>query len=235
MEHPIYAALLPLAEPNRVKDFSRYFQNYPGGYGEGDVFMGVMVPNRRLVAKEYALQWDEDVLASGLVHECHEVRHTALFALMRRFGAERKRRGHWHDFLRDHFEGINNWDLVDTCAYKIFGRMAFESGDNSTLEAFLASENMWHKRTAVVSTLHMINHGRFDEALAYCQVAAEGAPDILQKGIGWVLKCIWQKDAAVAEAHLEMGYLSGLYSRLVIRIGLEKADKDFRNAFLAMR
>lgn len=43
------------------------------------------------------------------------------------------------------------------------------------------------------------------------------------------------KDAAVAEAHMEMGYLSGLYSRLVIRIGLEKADKDFRNAFLAMR
>jgi len=50
-----------------------------------------------------------------------------------------------------------------------------------------------------------------------------------------VLKCIWQKDAAVAEAHLEIGYLSGLYSRLVIRIGLEKADKEFRNAFLAMR
>jgi hypothetical protein len=80
----------------------------------------------------------------------------------------------------------------------------------------------------------MINHGRFDEALAYCQVAAEGAPDILHKGIGWVLKCIWQKDAAVAEAHLEIGYLSGLYTRLVVRIGLEKADKEFRNKFLAM-
>ena len=235
MEHPIYSALMPFTEPNRVKDFSRYFQNYPGGYGEGDVFVGVMVPNRRLVAKEHALKWDEEVLASGLVHFCHEVRHTALFALMRRFGVERKRRDYWHDFLRDHYERMNNWDLVDTCACKIFGRMAFESGDYSTLEGFLASDNIWHKRTAVVSTLHMINHGRFDEALAYCQVAAEGAPDILHKGIGWVLKCIWQKDAAVAEAHLEMGYLSGLYTRLVVRIGLEKADKSFRNAFLAMR
>jgi hypothetical protein len=43
MEHPIYNALLPLAEPSRVKDFSRYFQNYPGGYGEGDEFLGVEV------------------------------------------------------------------------------------------------------------------------------------------------------------------------------------------------
>jgi len=235
MQHPIYDTLIPLAEPEKVNDYSRYFQNYQGGYGEGDMFIGVNVPNRRLVAKNNALKWGPEVLAAGLRHPCHEVRHTALFALMRRFGAERQRRSYWHDFLRDHYEGINNWDLVDTCAYHIFGRMAYERDDYSSLEAFLASDNIWHKRTAVVATLHMIKRGRFDEALAYSQIAAKGAPDILQKGIGWVLKCVWQRDSAVAEAHLEMCYISGLYPRLVVRISLEKTDKDFRKAFLAMR
>jgi len=235
MQHPIYEALLPLAEPDRVQDFSRYFQNYPGGYGEGDKFIGVMVPNRRLVAKEYALKWTEEDLATGLVHVCHEVRHTALFAVMRRFGAERARRQYWHDFLKAHSRGLDNWDLVDTCAYKIFGRWAYETGEYGTLESFLASANVWERRIAVVSTLHMINAGQYEQALAYCRIAAIDAPEILQKGIGWVLKSLWQKDQSVAERELEDGYRHGIYSRLVVRIGLEKASKEFRNEFLAMR
>lgn len=39
----------------------------------------------------------------------------------------------------------------------------------------------------------------------------------------------------MAERELEDGYMHGVYSRLVVRIGLEKASKDFRNEFLAMR
>ena len=235
MEHPIYAALLPFAEPHRVKDFSRYFQTYEGGYGEGDLFIGVMVPSRREVAKEWALLWDETILASGLHHPCHEVRHTALFAIMRRFGAERKRRQYWHDFLKMNSAGLDNWDLVDSCAYNIFGRWAYETGNYKTLESFLASSSVWERRIAVVSTLHMINAGRYDEAIAYCRIASQDAPDILQKGIGWVLKSLWQKDRALAENELQDGYLNGQYTRLIVRIGLEKASKDFRNDFLAMR
>jgi 3-methyladenine DNA glycosylase AlkD len=233
LDHRIYKALLPFAEPNRIPDFSRYFQNYEGGYGEGDVFIGVMVPLRREVAKEHAFIWTEEELATGLIHPCHEVRHTALFAVMRLFGADKKRRGYWHDFLRTHFEGMNNWDLVDTCAYKIFGRWAYEQDDYSTVEEMLGSSNVWERRTAVVSTLHGITKGRFDEAFAYCVVAAEGAPEILQKGIGWVLKTVWQKNSMLLEAHLSDHYRSGLYSRLIVRIALEKAEKEFRNDFLA--
>jgi hypothetical protein len=64
----------------------RYFQTFEGGYAEGDTFMGVMVPDRQKVAKVYFDQWDERVLRSGLVHPIHEVRHTALFTLMRYYG-----------------------------------------------------------------------------------------------------------------------------------------------------
>ena len=55
----------------------RYFQTFEGGYAEGDVHGR----DDRKVAKMYFDQWDERVLRSG--HPIHEVRHTALFRLMR--------------------------------------------------------------------------------------------------------------------------------------------------------
>ena len=139
--HPIHEALIPYAQPDRINDFMRYFQTFEGGYAEGDTFMGVMVPDRQKVAKAYFDQWDERVLRSGLVHPIHEVRHTALFTLMRYYGKERKRRQHWHDVLYSCFEGINNWDLVDTCAHKIFGQHAFNTGDFSTEGKNTGSDN----------------------------------------------------------------------------------------------
>lgn len=234
MEHPIYSALLPHVEADRIKDFSRYFQNYEGGYGEGDVFMGVMVPLRRQTAKEHGATWDQDTLASGLAHPVHEVRHTALFATMQRFVKERKRRGFWHQFLLDHYDGINNWDLVDTCAHKVFGRWAVETGDTSALTSFLESTNVWHQRTALVATLWHQKTGDIQTTLSYCPAVAENAPDILQKAIGWVLKTAWQQDPVTTEEHLALYYREGLYTRLIVRITLEKASKEHRNDFLSL-
>ena len=231
--HPIHEALIPHAQPERINDFMRYFQSFEGGYAEGDTFMGVMVPDRQKVAKVYFDHWDERVLRSGLVHPIHEVRHTALFTLMRYYGKERKRRQHWHDVLYSCLEGINNWDLVDTCAHKIFGQHAFNTGDFSTLEKLLESSNVWKKRTAIVAQLWMLKQGRYDELLAYAPVAAEDAPEILQKAIGWLMKCLWQQQPELAEDHMAAYLQEGLYTRLIVRIGLEKAGKDHRNHFFS--
>ena len=232
--HPILRALEPSANAKRIGDFSRYFQTYEGGYGAGDVFIGVMVPTRRAVAKENAMRWSTEVITSGLCHEVHEVRHTALFALLRRYGAERTNREFWHNLLCKSFEGINNWDLVDTCAHVCLGRHAYETDNCDTLTAFLASPNIWKRRAAIVSQLWFLKKGEFDHLLAYAPIAAEKAPDILQKGIGWLLKCMWQLEPALTEAHLSVHFKEGIYSRLIVRTALEKTSKEFRNEFLAL-
>ena len=45
------AELRKLADPARAKSTSAFFKCGPGEYGEGDVFLGISVPNLRVVAR----------------------------------------------------------------------------------------------------------------------------------------------------------------------------------------
>src|SRR5829696_5487826 len=77
--------LLEAAEPERVPELQRFFKTRPGGYGEGDVFLGVRVPAVRVVARRHAGLNLEDV-TKLLRSPVHEERLAALVILVRRYG-----------------------------------------------------------------------------------------------------------------------------------------------------
>jgi hypothetical protein len=64
-------ALAALAVPRRALDLERFFKTGPGEYGEGDVFIGVTVPQSRSVAKQFlAMPIDElQKLAKSKIHQ----------------------------------------------------------------------------------------------------------------------------------------------------------------------
>ncbi len=47
----VLTALKTKADAERAKNFPRFFKTGPGEYGEGDYFLGVTVPNQRVIAK----------------------------------------------------------------------------------------------------------------------------------------------------------------------------------------
>lgn len=60
----------------------QYFQAFPGGYGEGDLFLGVRVPDQREIAKQYYKLVSLEEISQLLKDKYHEYRLTALFLMM---------------------------------------------------------------------------------------------------------------------------------------------------------
>ena len=66
----VRAALVELSDESKAAQVARYLRAVPGGYGEGDRFHGVPVPQVRAVAKRAVLDDDElEHLVAGLWHE----------------------------------------------------------------------------------------------------------------------------------------------------------------------
>ena len=116
--------LVALADPERAAGMARFFQSGPGQYGEGDVFLGLSVPQVTAVAKQY-LGLPVADLEGLLEDERHEVRLLALKIMALQCAAARtspERRRELLDLYLRRTDRVNNWDLVDASAPDVLGR-----------------------------------------------------------------------------------------------------------------
>ena len=76
--------LAQLGDPERAKNSRWFFKTGKGQYGEGEIFIGIPVPEQRKVAKKYA-----DLLLADLQEllrsKIHEHRFTALLILISKY------------------------------------------------------------------------------------------------------------------------------------------------------
>ena len=148
----IKESLAVLSIPEKAVFFPKFFKTGKGEYGEGDLFLGVKVPDQRAVAKEYYTKISLEDLSELIVSPYHEHRLTALIMLISKFEKTKDLtiKEEIIEFYLNHLQYINNWDLVDTSCYKILGRYAFEYQKESLLRTLSHSDQMWHKRIAIV-------------------------------------------------------------------------------------
>jgi 3-methyladenine DNA glycosylase AlkD len=181
----VIATLAAAADPDKVPGLRRFFKTGPGEYGEGDAFLGLTVPATRRLVKAFAdLPLDEvDVLLDSRVHE-H--RFAALLILVARYPRDQSSIADF--YLAAVRRGrVNNWDLVDCSAEFILGEYLFER-PRDLLFDLAASDSIWERRVAMISTFGFIKHGDASTALEIATVLADDRQDLIQKAVGWMLR-----------------------------------------------
>ncbi len=231
----ILDALIFLAQAERVAILQKFFKTGKGDYAEGDLFLGVCVPDARKVAKEFSKNISREDLQEAIQSKFHEMRLVALLILVEKFEKSKsiEEKHSLVDFYLENTCYINNWDLVDSSCYKILGSYCFEINDTQILEKLSSSENMWEKRMAVVGSLYFIKKKKFNLTLSLILQNINHPHDLMHKANGWMMREIGKQDEVVMLDFLKLHYLE--MPRTCLRYAIEKLDETLRQDFLKGR
>ena len=217
------------ADPQKAVLLQRFFKTGPGQYGEGDVFLGIMVPVQRSIVKKYKDLSLKD-LKELLYSDKHEERLIALLILVEQFQkGDAQKKEDIFTFYHLHRKRINNWDLVDLTAHRISGSYLMDK-DKSLLYKLTESENIWDRRIAVMSTFYFIKYNVFDDALCIAEKLLNDNHDLIHKAVGWMLREIGNRDINTEEGFLEKHYKK--MPRTMLRYAIEKFPEKKRLAYL---
>ena len=226
------ADLRSIANPEKAKILSGFFKTGKGQYGEGDIFLGIMVPQQRKLAKEYGLLSLKDIKAL-LSSRIHEHRLIALLILVQQYRkAEEREKERLAVFYLDHATCINNWDLVDLSAPYILGEHLYGK-DIAVLLRLALSENLWERRIAIIATFAFIRKNRFSETLRIAEVLLRDQHDLIHKAVGWMLREVGKRDIMPLERFLKNH--ADAMPRTMLRYAIERFTASKRQYWMEKR
>ena len=225
----IQKKLRELGNKDKAKKHQRFFKTGPGEYGEGDIFIGVTVPELRKLAKEYKTITLKEV--KQLLHSSiHEERLLSLFLLIHRFSKEDEpKKKRIYELYLKNTKFINNWDLVDSSAGHIVGAFLFNKS-KKPLYDLVKSVNLWERRISIISTFYFIKRNLFSDTLKISKILLSDKEDLIHKAVGWMLREVGKRDMSVEENFLKKHYKN--MPRTMLRYAIEKFSESKRQLYL---
>ncbi|ATB27296.1 DNA alkylation repair protein [Melittangium boletus] len=223
--------LASAANPEKAAFFPRFFKTGPGQYAEGDVFLGVTVPEQRRIARRHK-HLPLEQLRVLLRSEVHEHRLTGFIILVEKFEREDALgRDRLFAFCREHLAGVNNWDLVDLVAPRLMGvHLLAHPEHKSLLDEFVRSPVLWERRIAIMATFAFIRAGEFSDTLRLAEVLLQDPHDLIHKAVGWMLREVGKRELASEEAFLDRH--AGRMPRTMLRYAIEKFPLERREHYM---
>jgi 3-methyladenine DNA glycosylase AlkD len=223
-------ALVAIRNPAKARVLQWFFKTGPGEYGEGDRFLGVVVPQLRRLVPIFQ-DADSEAIEGLLRDPFHEKRMLALLLLVRQYerGDEAKRAAIERYYL-SHTDRINNWDLVDLSAPNIVGAHRL-TRTRGVLRRLARSRSMWERRIAIVATHAFIRAGEFGDTLAIADVLMDDREDLIHKACGWMLREVGKRDRRILEQYLEPRCRR--MPRTMLRYAIERFPERLRKRYMA--
>jgi 3-methyladenine DNA glycosylase AlkD len=228
----ISEALMSLHDIEKAKFLQRFFKTSKGEYAEGDIFLGIKVPEQRMIAKSFYKQCSSGDIQKLLNSKYHEFRLTALIIMTLQYAkaktlAERKS---LYELYINNLKNINNWDLVDTSAPKIIAPYLYETQQLDYLNQLADSNDLWIKRIAIVSLMYLWKKDCTTFGLNLILKNLTHKHDLIHKANGWMLRELTKIDEGSMIEFLKKHYSN--IPRTTLRYAIEKLEETERKAIL---
>ncbi len=222
--------LLDLEDREKGVFLQRFFKTGKGEYAENDKFLGISVPNQRILATKYKNLTIRE-LQTLLSSEIHEERLVALLILTFQYKkGDTASKKLIVDFYLKNTKFVNNWDLVDLSADKILGEYLLEQ-DKSILVKLSRSKSMWERRISIIATFAFIKRGDAKWTLKIAKELISDKNDLIQKATGWMLREVGKR----VSRDIELEYLNKNYKKMgrtALRYSIEHFPEELRLAYL---
>jgi 3-methyladenine DNA glycosylase AlkD len=221
--------LQSVANEAKAKHLQRFFKTGAGQYGEGDVFLGIVVPVTRSIAKAnlHTPLPELDILIKS---KYHEARLCAILIVTERCKKTTgKERNELYQFYLNHTNYVNNWDLVDLSCPTVAGEYLVDK-ERGILYEMAEKQHLWEQRIAIVSTFAFIRRNDFGDTFALSKKLINHPHDLIHKAVGWMLREVGKRDREILTDFLE-DYATRL-PRTALRYAIEHYSEPERQYFL---
>eukprot|EP01041_Mallomonas_annulata_P001933 gene1933-3750_t len=222
-------ALHAMADSALALRSNRFFKTGKGEYAEGEQFLGVTTPNVRKLVPIFSS------LAHGSIHELlqsvyNEERLFGLFILHEKYkSGNEDEKNSVYSFYLNHLDRVNNWNLVDSSAYKLVGEHLL-TRNRDILYELVKSESIWPRRVAIVCTLAFIKNDQYEDTLNLCEKLLDDPQDLMHKACGWMLREVGKRNTYVLERFL-LQHRKAM-PKVMLRYAVEKLPDKKRKAHL---
>lgn len=220
------------ADPAFARELARFFQTGPGGYGEGDRFLGVRAGQLEAIARRNR-EVGPGTVAALLGSPFHEVRMVGARILRDRYrsASSDRERMETYRFYEEHADGIDSWDLVDISAPWIIGGELVAGRRLGVVRRQARARDLWTRRRAVVATLGPVRQGDLGPAIEVGELVVEDHEDLIQKALGWVLREVGKRDRPALDRFLALH--GNRMGRTAVRYAIELHPERERRRILA--
>ncbi len=186
-----------LPKNSNIEFDKRILQIIPGGYGEGDILLGITIPNTRKIVNKWYRQIDIAILDEFISSKYHEYRRYACITLSEMMNNKnvKNKKEEIYNFFEKNIRYVNNWDLTDIVAPNVLGSYLFgkeEKVIKSVLLKYISNKNLWIKRIGVVACLKFAKSKNKDIPLYIIDKVLYSNEELINKAVGWVLREIYK-------------------------------------------
>ncbi|HEV8270018.1 MAG TPA: DNA alkylation repair protein [Chitinophagaceae bacterium] len=217
-----------------LKKIQRYFKSGEGEYGHGDKFMGVKMGTLFALAKEFVEMPIEEIekLLESPVHEARAGAVSIMDKASRNKKISKERLKDFFGLYMRRHDRINNWDLCDLGCLYMTGSYLYDK-PHDVLYKLARSENIWERRTAILSTCYFIRQGDLTDTFKIAEILVNDNEDLIHKATGWMLRFAGAKDQKKLITFLNKH--AATMPRTLLRYSLEHFNKKEREYYMELR